>query len=326
MKKSDRLNRYHVGDARSISAVLPSKPVIDVTITSPPYWNLKDYGLRKQIGFGQDYEEYLAELGRIFRSIHQFTKDTGSLWIVADTIKCKGEVKLFPFDLARILQNHGPRKRILQDVIIWNKDKTLPWSHRGKLRNIFEYGLFFTKTNRFKYCLSAVRNLDEIREWWVRYPERYSPLGKAPAGTWEFKIPRQGSWGENWVRHFCPFPPDLVRRIIQLTTDRNDIVFDPFAGSGVVLAQAKSMNRRYVGIDISDKYRGMFERRVLPSIQEQERARAKQMATAENQRKLFASTIRKLRKIKYARRRGVWGRGSGRWSGLGRYEGIGNGE
>ena len=189
----------------------------------------------------------------------------------------------------------------MQDVIVWHKDKTLPWSHRGKLRNIFEYILFFSKGPRFKYYLSRVRDTEDIKEWWVRYPERYSPQGKAPTTTWKIAIPRQGSWGDNWVRHFCPFPPELVRKIVLLTTKKSDVVLDPFAGSGVVLAQAKALGRHFIGTDLRASYRTMFKNRVLPSIMAAEKARGLGQSEQERKRKNFSSLIWKLRKTKYPR-------------------------
>ncbi len=292
------LNTYRIGDARQLSQLCPDKEFVDVTVTSPPYWNLKDYGAKQQIGFGQRYEECLDDLTDVFRSVHAITKPTGSLWIVADTIKDNGSLRLFPFDLAARLQAEG---WILHDIIVWNKDKKLPWSHRGKLRNIFEYVLFFTKTKSFKYYLSNVRDIDDLKEWWVKYPERYSPLGKAPSRTWTIPIPRQGSWGDNWVSHYCPLPPALVRRMILLTTDPQDVVLDPFSGSGVVLAQAAAMNRRYVGLDISRKYRFAFERQVLPSIQKLETDYRKACNAGTDRRKLFEQSIWVLRKLKVAK-------------------------
>lgn len=291
------LDTYHISDARQLLSVLPTAQFVDTTITSPPYWNLKDYGSKDQVGFGQKYDEYLDDLGKIFSAVHQVTKSTGSLWIVVDTIKHNGELNLFPFDLANKLKQSG---WILHDIIIWHKDKTLPWSHRGKLRNIFEYVLFFSKGKKFQYNLSRVRETEGLKEWWVRYPERYSPQGKAPTRTWSIPIPRQGSWGENWVRHFCPFPPELVRRIVLLTTKKGDIVLDPFAGSGVVLAQAKALDRRFIGFDLRKAYRRMFEKRVLPSIIALEK-KNNQSALAEKKRDRFATVIWKLRKTKYPR-------------------------
>jgi len=292
------LDQYHIGDARSIPSLFPAKEAVDTTITSPPYWNLKDYGSRKQIGYGQTYEEYLDELEEIFRSIYTITKRTGSLWIISDTIKSNGELKLFPFDLASRLKRIG---WILQDVIIWHKDKTLPWSHRGKLRNIFEYILFFSKSTDFKYFLSRVREAGGLKRWWVRYPERYSPLGKAPTRTWSIPIPRQGSWGDNWVRHFCPLPPELVRRTVLLSTRAGDLVLDPFAGSGVVLAQSYALGRRFIGLDLRKRYRRMFQNRVLPSLLATE-ARGSTSRTAQvKQKRKHAGLIWRLRKLKYSR-------------------------
>jgi DNA modification methylase len=292
------LNTYHIGDARNIPDICPKREFVDVTITSPPYWNLRDYGSKQQVGFGQKYEEYLNDLEQIFSAVHGITKKTGSLWIVADTIKWNGELKLFPFDLADRLKNVGWS---LHDVIVWHKDKTLPWSHRGKLRNIFEYVLFFSKGEKFKYYLSNVRACDDLKSWWIRYPERYSPLGKAPTRTWSIPIPRQGAWGDNWVRHFCPFPPELVRRIILLATRTGDVVLDPFCGSGVVLAQAKALKRRYVGLDLCKTYRQMFQKKVLPWVISVEASNSRVRIVDTQKRKKFSSLIWRLRKTKYPR-------------------------
>jgi len=295
-RNDDIFNRYHIHDSRNIHTLLPGKPVIDVTITSPPYWNLKDYGNDSQIGFGQTYEEYLDDLQKVFSSVYRGTKKNGSLWIISDSFKYDGEMRLLPFDLANRLKKAG---WILQDVIIWNKDKTLPWSHRGKLRNIFEYIAFYTKEHRFKYRLERVREVDKLQEWWVRYPERYSPNGKAPSRLWYYAIPRQGSWGNNWVRHFNPLPPNLIERILLLTTDENDIVLDPFAGSGIVLAQAEAMDRMFIGIDLNKKYQKMFYNKVRPAIITLKRQGKESAANVLRAKKRFFSLIRSLRLLKF---------------------------
>ena len=290
------IDRYHIWDARKISELLPNEELIDVTVTSPPYWNLKDYGAKSQIGFGQTYGRYLDDLEKVFSDIYFMTKKEGSLWIVSDTIKHRGEIKLLPFDLAKRLKKVG---WILQDIVIWNKDKTLPWSHQGKLRNIFEYITFYSKKRKFSYYLDRVREISKLEDWWVRYPERYSPKGKAPARTWYIPIPRQGSWGNNWVRHFNPLPPELIERIILLTTDEEDVVLDPFAGSGAVLAQAHAMRRRYIGLDLNQSYQEMFEKQVLLALCNLYRQKSEEKKRIEKAKKTFNRLIRSLRKIKY---------------------------
>lgn len=290
------LNEYHTWDARKINQLIPGQRVIDVTITSPPYWNLKDYGTESQIGFGQTYDRYLADLTEIFRAVHSLTKQRGSIWIVSDTIKRKGEIKLLPFDLAGRLSRIG---WILQDIIIWHKDRTLPWSHQGKLRNIFEYILFFSKTRQFNYHLSQVRAISGLREWWVRYPERYSPEGKAPARVWWIPIPRQGSWVGSWVRHFNPLPQELVERILLLTSEEGDVVLDPFSGSGAVLAEAHVMGRKYIGLDLNPDYRKMFMRQVLPAFRRIHKQRTHGTREVKVKRLAFGKLIRALRCVKF---------------------------
>lgn len=289
------INQYLVCDSRRLPAILPVRPLIDVTVTSPPYWNIRDYDRERQIGFGQSYEAYLNDLTAVFGAIHSRTKPTGSLWVVTDTLKLDGELRLLPFDLAYRLKEVGWK---LQDIIIWNKDKTLPWSHQGKLRNIFEYVCFFSKSDQFSYYLDDIRDIDQLREWWVRYPERYSPNGKAPTRAWNIPIPRQGSWGNNWVRHFCPLPPDLVKRVLLLTTQKGDIVFDPFAGSGAVLAQAKAMGRRYIGTDLNADYKKMFETKVLPAIARIHEHTESTNGNGDHKQK-FSRSIRALRRTKF---------------------------
>lgn len=292
------INKYHIWDARRILDLVPNKEFVDVTITSPPYWNLKNYGMESQIGFGQKYDDYLADLGKVFEAVYSITKPRGSLWIISDTIKDNGKIVLLPFDLAQRLKEAG---WTLQDIIIWQKDRTLPWSHQGKLRNIFEYIAFYSKGPKFTYHRDRVRDLDQLKEWWVRYPERYSPEGKAPSRIWWIPIPRQGSWGKsnNWVNHFNPFPPELVKRMLLLTTSEGDVVLDPFSGSGTVPAQAYVMGRKYIGLDLNEGYREMFQKQVLPAIKEQHKQTIERNHQVEQKKKRFSSLVHALRITKY---------------------------
>ena len=199
-------DKVHIGDARSLAKKLATESV-DVTITSPPYFDMKDYGRPNQIGFGQSYEEYLTDLSTVFTEIFRATKPSGSLWIIVDTFRKGQEVVPLPFDLATRLKISG---WTLRDIVIWKKERTVPWSHTGATKRIFEYILVFSKgTNTFKYDQDKFREVTDLKHWWVRYPERYNPRGKAPEEIWSYDIPVQGSWGDHYVRHFCPLPTTL---------------------------------------------------------------------------------------------------------------------
>lgn len=254
------VNRIYCGDARELAPCLAERSIA-VTLTSPPYWSLKDYGVKEQIGRGQSYEDYSRDLVGVFRHVYRATRDTGSLWVVLDTFKIEGRAKLLPFEFSTLLQQES--EWILQDVIIWNKGKTLPWSGTGRLRNQFEYLLSFSKQKKFKYEIDQLKEID-LKEWWVKYPERDNPSGRVPSNIWTVPIPVQGSWSTNGLRHACPFPLSLVEKVLLLTTDpsRHDVVLDPFAGSGIVLALAEQMGRGFMGFEVNRHFISMYRTKV----------------------------------------------------------------
>lgn len=288
--------RMHVGDARQLDSLLPARQCLDVTITSPPYGPTIDYGDPKQMGHGQSYSAFLADMKRVLEVLHARTRDSGSLWLIVDSFKERigGMSRLvpLPFDLAQSAEECG---WVLQDVIIWQKDHTLPWSGQGRLRNSFEYVLMLVKGGGFKYRLDRIRDSSALQEWWHRYPERYSPAGAAPTNVWYFPIPRQGSWGNGVVEHRCPLPEGLVARIVELTTDPDDVVCDPFAGVGTVIAVAEALGRRGVGVELISDHAEQFYASVLPETV----ARLRQRTS--NGRLRFARRVAHLRHAKLAR-------------------------
>jgi hypothetical protein len=168
-----------------------------------------------------------------------------------------------PFDLAAEAAKAG---WTLREVVIWRKDRTRPWSHAGKLRKGFEYVLFFVKSSSFKFNVDRLRETNGLKSWWVKYPERHNPWGMTPDNVWEIPIPVQGSWADSSIRHACPFPPELVRRMLALSSDEGDVVFDPFAGTGMVVATSETENRRALGIELNPHYVEAFRQRVRPEV------------------------------------------------------------
>lgn len=285
-------------DSRKIGQFLPSEIKIQTTITSPPYFDMKDYGVDNQVGYGQEYSDYLNDLKIIFKQVYDATKDDGTLWIVIDTFKRNNAIVPLPFDLAYQLKNVG---WLLQDIIIWKKDKTVPWTSKGFVQRKFEYVLFFSKTPVFKYNKDRVRVYDtrQLKKWWVKYPERYNPRGKALDEIWEFPIPVQGSWGNEYIRHFCPLPKDMVANMISISSDENDIVLDPFAGSGTVLSQSAYMNRQYIGFELNDEYIKQFKTYLNKTLKKGKEEYKKLLNN--NNQTSFETIIWDLRVLKYGR-------------------------
>ena len=294
----DKLNTIYNVDARRISEVFPEGLTIQTTISSPPYYDMKDYGEDNQIGFGQSYEEYLQDIKSVFEQVYSHTKDDGTLWIIIDTFKRNNSIVLLPFDVASKLQETG---WLLQDIIIWKKDKTVPWSNNGFTQRQFEYILFFSKTPKFKTNKDRVRVFDtrQLKKWWVKYPERYNPRGKALSEIWEYPIPVQGSWGKQYIRHFCPLPQDMVSNMIQISTDEGDVVFDPFAGSGTVMSQSAYMNRFYLGFELNKGYIDKFNSYLAETL-EKGKSEYESMLKGKGQTD-FEDQIINLRALKYGR-------------------------
>jgi DNA modification methylase len=284
-------NEYLVDDARRLKNIFGRKPFIDATVTSPPYWDAKNYGVKGQIGYGQSLEQYLNDLTTVFAEVWHCTKQTGSLWVVMNTIKKDNTFHLLPLKLAEKLSEQPQAAWHLQDVLIWVKPHTLPWSHRQKLQDHFEYILCFSKSRSFSLNLDELRSTQSLANWWVKYPERYHPSGKGVNNVWEIPIPTQGSWGNGSIEHACPLPTELTKRIIKLSTDRNGVVFDPFAGTGATVVAARDLGRKWLAIDINSQYRSMCHKRLAEE------------GTLPGHKAVDASTLRdanlKLRQLKF---------------------------
>lgn len=342
LSAADDLFKIHQQDSRGLEETLrgfddvPEGGFVDVTLTSPPYFDLKDYGYEaeEQLGQSGSYDQYLEEMREIFQQVYNVTKDTGTLWVVVNTFKNNGEIVQLPNDIASICQNlsgmnqcpecdsslqldqldhqlscrgcdytHNRKSDswLLQDIVIWNKTRALPYNSDGQFRNVFEYILCFSKTNSFEFDVDKTRVADptQFKQWWVEYPERYHPRGKVPDNIWEHVTPPQGSFsGIDSLDHPAPFPTALVERILRLTTKQDSIVLDPFAGSGTVPAVAEIMGCRSIGFELSSKYCEAYDS-VKEEISEKYGDRLRSQ-TSEQQEEL-AKVIDGLRQVKHIR-------------------------
>lgn len=264
-----KLDQFIVGDARELETLLEGQ-CVDAIITSPPYLDLKDYGYGAQIGFGQSEGEYYDVLEDVFRQAFAITKDTGAFWLVIDTVRTGRELRPLPWLLVERALRVG---WTLQETIIWDKGKGNPYSHHGRLRNLFEYVFLLTKSrDGFKWRIRRISELHRPQAaYFVGWPERHSPFGRNPGNIWRFPLTVQGVWSPdlragNSARqhlHQCPFPFGLVERLLELTTDPGDVVLDMFAGTGSVAAVAEAMDRRWIAVEVNPQFKRIFEEEML---------------------------------------------------------------
>ena len=249
-ERNDKCVLYQ-GDARATEASfwdLPIKP--RAIVTSPPYWDLQDYGVECQIGYGQTLDGYLDDLQKVLATSYAVASDDATMWLVVGSIRRGGKLVRLP---ALIAQRAEAANWIPREEVTWSKGKSMPWTGHGQLRDVTEQVLLFSKTERHMFDVDTLRSPDPSSPWWTKYPERYSPLGRGLTNLWEISIPTQGAWKQG-PRHACPFPPELTYRLITLVTAPGDAVLDPFAGVGSVPAMAEAIGRVGYGIDVSERY------------------------------------------------------------------------
>ncbi|MDJ0660688.1 MAG: site-specific DNA-methyltransferase [Crocosphaera sp.] len=247
------LNQIFLGDCLKLLKQLPDE-CVDLIVSSPPYNIGKEYEAKKAL------EKYLEEQTIILQECSRILKKTGSLFWQVGAFSNQGS--LIPLDIRffPILESCGliPRNRI-----IWIRQHGLHARNKFSCRH--ETILWFTKSNEYIF------NLDSIR-----VPQKYqnkkhykgqkkgelscNPKGKNPGDIWLFRNVKHNH--EEQTIHPCQFPEDLISRIILATTQTNDIVFDPYMGSGTVAVVSRNHQRNFMGSEIEEKYYHIAVRRL----------------------------------------------------------------
>lgn len=292
------IDQFVLQDSRFLKEII-QEPIIDEIITSPPYWNLKDYENDIQIGFGQTKESYLFDIKKVLQNCFDVIKESGSMWLIVNNYRKNNELFLLPWEIAQVAKEIGWK---LRDQVIWDKQHNLPFQSNGRTRDVIEYVMLFSKSDVYKYYIDKIKSTDELSKWWVDFPERFNPKGKTATNIWTFPIRTGGTWPtQSMINHHCPFPTELIYRIIELSSDKGDVIMDPFAGSGVVLATALEMGRKSVGFDINPGYKKLYEDVVKKSVMEDVKNIIINRNKFSNSDMFFEESVMKLRVLKYSR-------------------------
>jgi DNA modification methylase len=159
------VNKIHTKDSIKFMKRLPDKS-IDFCMTSTPYWQLRDYGIKDQIGQEKTPEEYIWNLVAVFRELKRILNETGSFYLnLGDTYvgtdncsrkswKKVKQLALIPSRVAIALQEDG---WILRNDICWHKPNGLPSSVKDRLTNRWEHIFHFVKQRKYYYNLDAIR-------------------------------------------------------------------------------------------------------------------------------------------------------------------------
>ena len=240
-----------VGDSRKMKKV--GDQSIDLVVTSPPYWHIKDYGTPGQIGFGQTLHEYLVDLYRVWTECHRILRPGARLCInIGDQFARSaiyGRYKVIPLHAEFIAQCEKIGFDFMGSII-WQKKTTMnttggatvmgsfPHPPNGIIEIDYEFIHIFKKPGKNKKVAEEVKrasrlSTDEWKEFFL--------------GHWYFGGARQ-------VGHEAMFPDELPRRLMRMFTFVGDTVLDPFLGSGTSLKVALQLERNAIGYEINEAF------------------------------------------------------------------------
>lgn len=236
---------------------------IDLTITSPPYDNLRKY------------KGYLFDVAPIAEQLYRVTKDGGIVVWVTNDATIEGSETGTSYRQALCFMETGFR---LHDTMIFRKKNPIPQIYRKRYTNEFEFMFVFSKgvvkTHNpiMTDCLHAGLELNgtTYKNYSSREQKRKklaNPVKsqKIMGNVWEYVVGKNKE-DQEAKGHPAPFPCALARDHILSWSNVNEIVFDPMCGSGTVCKVAKQLNRKYLGVDISEEYCRMAEERVKATV------------------------------------------------------------
>ena len=241
------------GDTEQFLASLPSEPLFDLVVTSPPYNIGKSYEKKDAL------ETYMAWQKRIINLIVPRLKPEGSLcWQVGNFVD-NGQIVPLDIEFAPIFKGHGLQMR---NRIIWHFGHGLHTRRRFSGR--YEVVLWYSKTDDYYFDLDAVRVPSKYpRKKHFKGPKKGlvsgNPLGKNPEDVWEdvedvWNIPNVKSNHVEKTRHPCQFPVGLIERLVLSMTRSGGLVFDPFAGVASAGVAAAIHGRRFWGCELMAEY------------------------------------------------------------------------
>ncbi|MBM3324059.1 MAG: site-specific DNA-methyltransferase [Calditrichaeota bacterium] len=252
-------HRIIIGDARRTSSIGDAS--VHLVITSPPYWQLKDYGVEGQIGFDDTYESYINNLNLVWRECARVLHPGCRVCVnIGDQFARSvyyGRYKVIPIrtEIIRFCEAIGID---YMGAIIWQKVTTtnttggatimgsFPYPRNGILKLDYEFILLFKKLGNPPRVSAKAKEAARLttKEW-----NQYF------AGHWNFP-------GEKQEGHIARFPLELPHRLIRMFSFPGETILDPFTGSGTTNVAAARLNRHSIAIEVNPEFANFAVRRL----------------------------------------------------------------
>lgn len=264
----DALNNIVHGDCFEFISKLPDQSV-DSVVTSPPYWQVRDYGTPEQIGLEPTFHEYIEKMCRIFNECRRVLKKGGSLWV--NMGDCYNENSGGYFDnekndapsigkhriKANKYQQDYPRRSLLmipyrfsikmiddygwlcRNLLIWRKKTVQPTTAKNRFTIDFEPFFLFTTNQKYNFNIDAVK-------WIIDKDNECFPEPRERRSVWDLDTERKRKTG-----HPAMYPVELAEIPIMASCGKGGVVLDPFMGSGSTALAAKHCGVSFLGCDIN---------------------------------------------------------------------------
>jgi len=278
-----RTDRFVIHNKSSANMDELKDKSVNMIMTSPPYYSLRNYGRDEQIGLEKSIDEYLKNLMTIFNECKRVLSDDGSVWVVIGDSFINGCLGSIPHRFAIEMMNNG---WIQRNCIVWHKTNPKPESIKTRLGTSNEFIFFFTKSKQDYYF-----DCDSIRQPYkysqfedIRSPRHHSlngdiqfhtpviqnPKGKVPNDFIEtakhsFGIGKK--LGMDDIEHGAVYPSTLCHMPIKSTSKVDGLVLDPFCGSGTTGDVCMELGRRFVGYEINSNFVQLANVRLSSTIE-----------------------------------------------------------
>jgi len=240
-----------IGDSRRMEELKDES--VHLIITSPPYWQLKDYGNGSQIGFNDSYEDYINNLNLVWKECYRVLHKGCRLCVnIGDQFARSvyyGRYKIIPIreEIIKFCETIGSD---YMGAIIWQKVTTcnttggatimgsFPYPRNGIIKLDYEFILIFKKLGDPPKVIREIKEKSKLTlEEWNEYFY----------GHWNFS-------GERQDKHLAMFPEELPKRLIKMFSFVGDSVLDPFLGSGTTCLAAMNLNRNSIGYEVNEDF------------------------------------------------------------------------
>ena len=260
--------RVYIGSSTNMDQIASNS--VNLIITSPPYWTLKDYDVEGQIGTGSNsYDYYISELNKVWKECVRVLAPDGKICINIMPFLLTGkaarferrETRLVLGDIERFMDSTGCMFQF--GLYIWDKRKVARFSSFGSYPyppNIFstypyEWITVFSKEGKRKPVSKEIKEKSKLTtEEWQKW---------AINSIWEMQPAKASSEG-----HPAPFPLELPKRLIKLYSFYGDTVLDPFAGTGTTLKAAIELGRKGIGYELNEDYLPLIKRKIDSSSED----------------------------------------------------------